>query len=200
MTTRRKWLLGSIGFMLAVLAIAGYTFETRYEMGEVAFPWQKSRRRWIAARTMFDPHKSVWGGGVGKFMKWRIHEDEEVREARARKNRAMCDRLTAAWTDYYVRCIEAEGDERERVRVEMQDLVGHAMHDNLSICSDDIQAANEGPADEQFDSCIAFFTSGTCDILDYPWMELAVSTVDRMAKKPTMPQPHMEACPLLFGL
>src|SRR5262245_6314938 len=199
MTTRRKWLLGSVGFMLAVLAVAGYTFETRYEMGEVAFPWQKSRRRLIAARTMFDPHKSLQGGG-GRFVKFFLaNDDDEKREARERKNRALCNTLTTAWTDYFVRCIEAKGDERERIRAEMQDLTTHAVHDKVSVC-DEVYVSEQGPRDEQFDSCIAFFTSGTCDILDYPWMELAVSTVDLMVKKPTRPQPHMEACPLLYGL
>jgi hypothetical protein len=198
MTTRRKWLLGSIGFMLAVLAVAGYTFETRYEMGEVSFPWQKSRRRLIAARRMFDPHKSLQGGG-GRFMKFLINDDDdERREARARKNRSMCDRLTTAWTDYFVRCIEPKGDERERVRAEMQDLVTHAVPETVWVCSE-LQAPNEGPPGEQFDSCVAFFASGTCDILDYEWMELAVSTHDVRVKRPTKPQPHMEACPLLFG-
>ena len=197
MTTRRKWLLGSVVCMLVVLGVAGYTLETRYEMEEISFPWQKTRRRVIAARRMFDPHKSLPGGGG--FVKFLLDKDDEDREALGRKNRATCDKLGAAWTEYFVRCSEAKDSDRARIRAEMQDLVKHRLPEKVLVCSE-AQAETEGPPDAEWNACVAFFASGTCEILDYDWMELAVSTHDMMVKKPTKPQPHMEACPLLFGL
>ncbi|HMF44186.1 MAG TPA: hypothetical protein VKQ32_26120 [Polyangia bacterium] len=193
MTTRRKWVLGSIAFMLAVLAVAGYTLETRYamgQMGEVVFPWQKARRRLRAARVMTS-------GEGSRFVKFRVNDDPGEREARVRRNGAICDKLTGAWTDYFVRCLEPKDPERPRVRAELQDLVSHAVAVNVSVCSE-AQADTIGPPDEQVDSCIAFFTSGMCDLLDYAPDELAISTMDVMIKKPNRPQPHIEACPFLF--
>jgi len=192
MTTRRKWLLGSVACMFVVLAVAGYSLETRYEMGQMSFPWQKTRRRLIAARRM------LGNFGGSRFVKFKINDDADEREARERSNRAACAKLGAAMTDYFVRCSEAKEPELASVRTEMEDRVTHALPKAVPICSE-TQASEIGPPEEELDSCAAFFASGTCDILDYAENELALGTLDMMVKKPTRPQPHLAACPFLFG-
>ena len=192
MTTRRKWVLGSVACVLVVLAVAAYQFETQYEMGKVAFPWQTARRRLIAERRMF-------GGMSGsRFVKFKIDDDADEREARERSNRVACEKLGAAMTGYFVRCSEAKEPDLASVRADWQDQVTHALPKVVTVCSE-TQASNIGPPEEEFDSCVAFFTSGTCDVLDYGENELALGTLDMMVKKPTRPQPHLVACPFLFG-
>jgi len=191
MTTRRKWVLGSVTCMVVVLAIAGYQFDTQYEMGQIVLPWQKTRRRMRAARSMF-------GGNSGsRFVKFMLNNDPEETEARERRNRAACDKLRAAWIGYIDRCVEAKEAERARVHAEAEDLVTHGLPEAVRVC-DASQASAVGPPDEQVDSCIAFFKSGTCDILDYSPNDLVIGEMDVMMKKPTRPQPHLQACPLLF--
>ena len=184
-------MLGSLACMVVVLAVAGYQFETQYEMGQIVLPWQKTKRRLRAARYLFG------GNSAGRFVKFMFNNDPEETEARERRNRAVCDKLGAAWIDYIDRCAEAKAPERARVRAEIEDLVTHGLPEAVKVC-DPSQASAVGPPDDQVASCIAFFTSGTCDILDYAPNDLVVGELDVMVKKSTRPQPHIQACPLLF--
>jgi hypothetical protein len=196
MTTRRKWIVGAVG--VVSLAVAAFQLETRYEMGQlrdVALPWQKTRRRLIAARTLFN---GVAGGD--RFTKFLFNQDEEMLAARARKNRETCDRLAAAGVDYIMRCAEPKEAERERVRAEMKDLVTSAFRDGIGACrTSNVESPPLGPEDEELASCLQFFRSGTCDILDYRPSQLAVGMLDMMVKKPSKPQPHMQACLFLWN-
>lgn len=188
-------ILGGVAVALAALAVPAYQFETRYEMGQVSFPWQNTRRRLIAARALFDQD----GPPLGQTITYVFDKQdaEERAAARARKNRETCDKLATASVDYVVRCVEADGAERERARAEMRDLIARALRYRIPAC-EKADGSVRGPADEAVVSCLRFLGSGSCEILDYKREDLAGGTLDYMVKKPGKPQPHLEACPFLF--
>src|SRR5262245_17805174 len=116
--------------MLVVLAVVGYQFDTQYEMGQIVLPWQKTRRRLRAAYSMM-------GGNSGsRFVKFRINDDPDEAEARARRNRAACEKLGPAWIDYVVRCAEAKEPERARLRADIENAVAHALPEMVPVCSE----------------------------------------------------------------
>src|SRR5262245_36589593 len=113
MSTKRKLIVGGLVAVAAVLGVAAFQWETRYEMGQVSFPWQKSRKRLIAARALFGPSPrapKAWSYRFYKDLTWE--EQEEIRRRDAERNRSTCAALAKGQTDYVVRCVDPKGDER----------------------------------------------------------------------------------------
>jgi len=197
MAQRKKWILGGLAVGVVALAIAAFQFETRYEMGQVSLPWQKERRRLIAARAMFEGLEQM--GTSGFFANYRFAKTEEAAaeiEQHRKQTQETCGQIATAWRDYVVRCLEVKPADRERIGDEMTALARKATSARVSGCSG--QDDGEPGSEEDRAACLRFFASGSCEIFDYGRDELALGLVWLRAMRPTKPQPHMEACPFIF--
>jgi len=197
MSRRKRWILGGLGVAVAVLAIAAFQFETRYEMGQVSFPWQKERRRLIAARAMFETLEQMGTGGfVANYRFAKTEEAAAEIERHRKQTQETCGQIATAWRDYVVRCLEPKPADRERISAEMTALVGKATNARISGCSG--QDDGDPGSEEDRAACLRFFASGSCEIFDYGRDELALGLVWLRAMRPAKPQPHIEACPFIF--
>ena len=197
MAQRKKWILGGLAVGIVALAIGAFQFETRYEMGQVSLPWQKERRRLIAARAMFEGLEQMGTGGfVANYRFAKTEEAAAAIEQHRKQTQETCAQIATAWRDYVVRCLEVKPADREQIGAEMTVLVRKATNARISGCSGE-DDGDPGSAEDRA-ACLRFFASGACEIFDYGRDELALGLVWLRAMRPTKPQPHMEACPFIF--
>ena len=208
MSTKARWLLAVLVPLVAAdigaaaLGVPSFQREARPEAPPISPAWQQTRRRLATARAMFK------GGLVERNMKsssntfvngeGRAAYERRMRELR-RANREMCDSLTTAWAGWIVSCADPREAARDRIRAEMTGLVAGELRERSTACEEGPGGTDDGPEPEDRASCLRFFRSGNCEILDYNPKELALSLLDLTIKKPRKPQPHLLACPMLFG-
>jgi hypothetical protein len=208
MSAKARWLLAVLVPLVAAdvgaaaLGVPPFRREARSEAPPISPAWQQTRRRLATARAMFG------GGLVERNMKsWsntfvkgegRAAYERRMKELR-RTNQQMCDSLATAWAAWIVRCADAREAARDRIRAEMTGLAAGELQERITACENSPDNTDDGPEPEDRASCLRFFRSGNCEILDYDPNELALSTLDLMVKRPRKPQPQLFACPMLFG-
>jgi hypothetical protein len=200
-TRKQRWIFGGIGLAVLASGVAATELVPRYQLGQLSFPWQQSRRRLFAAREMFSPAPGQRGP---LSMSWKFRKDltpeeqAELHRKQREQNRQTCAALAKAWADYVVRCAGPEAAEREAIRAEMLQSAASELRERVAACDEGGGDPVEGPPAEEQAPCLQFFASGSCDILDYDPKDLTLSTLDVMVTRPSKPQPHMLACPFIF--
>jgi hypothetical protein len=128
-------------------------------MGQVSLPWQKERRRLIAARGMFEGLAQMGTGGF--VASYRIAKTEEAAaeiEQHRKQTQETCGQIATAWRDYVVRCLEVKPADRERIGAEMTALVRKATNARISGCSG--QDDGDPGSEEDRAACLRFFCVG----------------------------------------